>query len=155
VELNAVELAQTSLSRSSLDETLLSVKGTPRSVTGDATLLSRALSNLIENAKSHGNGLAGLEVEFTENQVAFRAHDHGPGFEPEDLKRAFQSFFRGKGSGKGSSSLGLGLSLVRRIAQAHDGDAYAENAAEGGASVSFTVARRGQTTSTAEPSAAN
>jgi signal transduction histidine kinase len=137
--LDPVELTQRALTRSTLSPDLLEVRGTTRKVRGDVTLLSRALSNLIENAKHHGQGLEKLVVDFDTDKVHFRALDKGPGFEDGDLTKAFQSFFRGKGSGKGASSLGLGLSLVRRIAQAHEGDAFARNREEGGAEVTFTI----------------
>lgn len=143
VPLVASEVARSALERASLPNDLLQVTGDPISVTGDATLLGRALSNLVENAKHHGKGLTALIVEYKGDLVAFTAQDRGPGFQEEDLPKAFQSFFRGKGSGKGTSSLGLGLSLVRRIARAHGGDAFAENLAGGGAAVTFTVAAAG------------
>jgi signal transduction histidine kinase len=49
----------------------------------------------------------------------------------------FDAFYRGDGS----SSLGLGLALVERIARAHGGRAWAENRADGGASVHFEIPR--------------
>jgi signal transduction histidine kinase len=154
-ELDAHEIAKTGLSRSSLSESLLQVEGTPHPIEGDATLLGRALTNLIENAKTHGGNLKTLKLSFESGGVRFSAVDEGPGFEEADLPRVFDSFYRGTGSGKGASSLGLGLALVRRIAQAHGGDAHAQNyvtaggapatgaaatgAAVTGAAVSFTV----------------
>lgn len=145
VSLDAVQIARTSLSRSSMTEELLTTNGSPRVIQGDATLLGRALSNLIQNANSHGHGLVELKVSFESGGARFSAIDEGNGFRKEDLPHVFDSFFRGTGSGKGASSLGLGLALVRRIAQAHGGDAHAANRSsnEGaetrGAIVSFTV----------------
>src|SRR5690606_37781895 len=121
------EIAKTSLSRFGLGESILKVDGTPRAILGDTTLIGRALTNLIENAKAHGEGLTTLQVSFESNAVRFAAIDDGAGFVDADLPKVFDSFYRGTGSGKGTSSLGLGLALVRRIAQAHGGDVHAEN----------------------------
>ena len=56
------------------------------------------------------------------------------------LPRVFEAFYRGLGGATDrSGSLGLGLALVRRIARAHGGDAWAENLPDGGARVAFSV----------------
>lgn len=145
IELDAIAVAKTALSRSSQSESLLQQEGTPRLIEGDATLLGRALTNLIENAKTHGAGLESLTLTFESGGVRFSAFDAGPGFKESDLPKVFDPFYRGTGSGKGASSLGLGLALVRRIAQAHGGDAHAQSRIDvdgqrrGGAAVSFTI----------------
>lgn len=162
IDLDAVEVARTGLSRSSLADSVLEIQGTPREIEGDATLLGRALTNLIENAKAHGGGLKSLLVSFESTAVRFAAIDEGPGFKSADLPKVFDSFYRGTGSGKGASSLGLGLALVRRIAQAHGGDAHAQNRSKepggstSGAIVSFTVpyARGNGSTAQSDGSAA-
>jgi signal transduction histidine kinase len=110
---------------------------------GDPTLLARALANLLENAEAHGGGAAKLRVRPDEDEIRFVVDDDGPGFTDDELAHAFEPFVRGKGGSRpGQAALGLGLSLVQRIARAHDGDAWAENRAGGGASVGFSVARR-------------
>ena len=70
-------------------------------------------------------------------RVRFEVEDDGPGFSPADLPRVFDKFVRGERSA--GSSLGLGLSLVRRIAEAHGGSAFAENREPQGARVGFEV----------------
>jgi len=139
-ELDARELAARALERAGLPAELLHVQGAPR-VRGDATLLVRALGNLLENAKEHGRGVVALEVSAPAGQVRFAVLDAGPGFAEGDERRAFDAFFhRPRGSGGEGGSLGLGLALVQRIAQAHGGTAQAKNRAEGGAEVGFTAA---------------
>jgi signal transduction histidine kinase len=137
--LDILALAREALTRAGLVGELLEVKGGPAPVRGDATLLARALANLLHNAQEHGAGARRLLVEFESKQVRVTIEDGGSGFAPDDLKRAFESFFRGQGEGQGRGSLGLGLALVKRIARAHGGDTFANNLPLGGASVGFFV----------------
>jgi signal transduction histidine kinase len=140
----ALDVAARALERLGLPLDLLSSEDDSIPFSADATLLGRALANLLENAKRYGTGVACLEVsakgEGASREIVFRVEDQGPGFEQQDLARVFDSFYRGEHrAGAGHASLGLGLSLVSRIAKAHGGRAWAENRAEGGAAVSFSV----------------
>ena len=73
-------------------------------------------------------------------QLRFCVEDDGEGFDPEDLPRLFTPFARGRGQLPDEArGLGLGLYLVRRIAEAHAGEAFARNGAERGALVGFSL----------------
>ena len=110
-------------------------------LSGDPTLVSRALSNLLDNARRHGGGPTLLGVSGDATGVEFVVEDQGPGFAEQDLPRVFDSFVRRERQGESPGSLGLGLALVRRIALAHQGRVWAENRAEGGARVGMRLAR--------------
>jgi signal transduction histidine kinase len=110
-------------------------RGKPRQVRCDATLVARALANLLDNAAKHGGGARAVVVRFEERRTCFEVHDEGPGFAEGEVDRAFDPFY-GKSKG-GYESLGLGLALVKRIAQAHGGDAFAESREPRGAIVGF------------------
>jgi two-component system, OmpR family, sensor kinase len=101
-------------------------------VQADATLLSRALLNLIDNAVKHGGGVEALRVSLVDGRVHFEVQDRGPGL-VGDVQTLFQKFQR-EGDG-----LGLGLNLVKRIAEAHHGTVWARNREGGGAEVGFAV----------------
>jgi two-component system, OmpR family, sensor kinase len=107
--------------------------GATLSFEGDATLLARALANLLENARRHGGGVTRLAVRSPRPGVAvFEVEDAGPGFPAAGEKRE-----------RAEGSLGLGLVLVRRIADAHRGTVSIANRAEGGARVTLEVTSPG------------
>jgi signal transduction histidine kinase len=149
----AAELFRERLERLELDPQLLrdETQSQPdrRAASVDATLIARALDNLLDNAQRHGGGVAGCVLRVEEggpvagpaSSLVFEVCDRGPGFEPRALPHVFEAFYRaGERQRAGAGSLGLGLSLVQRIARAHGGRAWAENLPEGGAKVAFSVA---------------
>jgi len=134
--LSAEALAARALARAELPPELLSIETDALGLEGDATLLGRALANLLDNARVHGKGLVTLRVLQRDGGLAFVAEDAGPGLPAAARERLFESFVRGGAGGK----LGLGLALVQRIAAAHGGGAFAEDREGGGARVGFWVA---------------
>lgn len=135
--LDGADLGRRALDRAGLSPGLLQAAGA-LGLEGDATLLSRALANLLENARRHGGGATRLTVEADGAQVRFSVEDQGPGFAPGDEARAFDAF-RQRAGGSTNGTLGLGLNLVQRIARAHGGDAFAQNRSEGGARVGLWI----------------
>jgi len=118
----------------------------------DHGAVDRILANLVENAiaaaadgttitvsaravppgppSRRGRGRPGFG-EATRS-VLLAVEDDGPGFPPGTRDRAFERFYRGDPSRAGSGS-GLGLSIVRELARAQGGDAWAEDVAPHGA----------------------
>ena len=133
--LNGVELAQRAIERANIDPCSLVVETKDTQIRGDATLLARALANLIDNAKKHAGDVDVLRVRRVKDRLAIEVEDRGPGFEDGDDVRVFEPFYRRGENG----SLGLGLALVKRIAEAHGGRAYANNRDGGGACVGMEI----------------
>jgi len=102
----------------------------PTIVRGEPDRVSRAVSNLLENARKWSPPGGLIEVALKEGVLTVR--DHGPGFQAEDLPKVFERFYRADGARKLPGS-GLGLAIVRQAAEAHDGYARAANAPGGGA----------------------
>jgi two-component system OmpR family sensor kinase len=133
--LDAIDVARRALERAGVPEAGVLDVGPPGGVMsfeGDATLLARALANLLENARRHGGGVTRLGVRAPRaGAVVFEVEDAGPGFSTAGEARERQD--------KPEGSLGLGLVLVRRIADAHHGRVGISTRAEGGARVALEI----------------
>ncbi|MFL5319835.1 MAG: ATP-binding protein [Myxococcaceae bacterium] len=142
--LDSKDIAVRALERATLPPELLDVRGASVVFDADATLVGRALANLLENARRHGGGAKVLRVSTSGDRVVFEVDDAGPGFQGDEAAKAFDPFFRRpKTTEAEAASLGLGLSLVKRVAEAHGGKAWAGNRPDGpGARVGFEIPLR-------------
>ena len=136
-DLDLAALATRAIERAEVDPSVLSFETDVKRIRGDATLLARAVTNLLENAKRHGGGVTSLRVASRGGRLVFEVEDDGPGIPAGEEARLFEPFYRGPQSD--SRSLGLGLALVMRIAEAHGGTAYARSREGGGARVGFEI----------------
>ena len=105
----------------------------------DQEAIALAVINLLDNAVKYG-GQTPVELELTAKRstVEVAVRDHGPGIPADSLRRVFERFYRGPDTNPTRGS-GIGLALVKNIAQAHGGRAWAKNAAGGGAVVGFSI----------------
>jgi two-component system, OmpR family, sensor kinase len=109
-------------------------------VEADEALLSRALDNLLDNARKYGVGSpVQLEARRENGEFVLAVRDRGPGIPEEDLPRVFDPFFRGEGAPSRAPGFGLGLALARRVAEAHGGSARAVNSEGGGARIELRL----------------
>ncbi len=102
----------------------------PVGVQGDRLLLTRAIHNLLLNAREASPPGTPVDIAVTEreNRGVIEVLDRGTGL-PADLQpRLFEPYVSTKRRGSG-----LGLSLVRDIVQQHDGAVALENRDGGGA----------------------
>jgi two-component system, OmpR family, sensor kinase len=142
--LDLSDLVAECLERAGLSNTTMQVDAGAAVVSVDATLVSRAVTVLLDNAVKHGGAVLRVHVEAAGSAVRISVEDDGPGFDQADLSRLFDPFVRGRGvAPEQGGGVGLGLYLVRRIAEAHGGAAFAENRTAGGARVGFTLGNPG------------
>lgn len=98
----------------------------PLPLKGNRTLLSQALSNLIDNAIKYGrpDEETGLSVTLSGtiegNEVCLTVTDNGAGIPEADRQRALSRFVR-LDSARSRQGSGLGLSLVAAVARLHGG----------------------------------
>ena len=102
----------------------------PTLIRGEPDRISRAVTNLLDNAAKWSPDRGVVELTLHGGVVTVR--DHGPGFKQEDLPYVFDRFHRAKAA-RSKPGSGLGLAIVRQAAEAHDGFAEAANARDGGA----------------------
>ena len=103
------------------------------SVDLDIAMISRAVTNLINNAVHYSpkGDVVRVETHRFADVMILRVRDHGPGIPAEEVSRLFERYGRGAKSAS-STSTGLGLYLVRTIAEAHGGSVSATFPPDGG-----------------------
>jgi two-component system sensor histidine kinase CreC len=113
------------------------------SVEGDAFLLRRAISNLLDNAIdfSPDGGQVRLSLERGPRSVLVRVRDEGPGIPEYAQDKVFEKFYSLARPRSRRKSTGLGLSFVREIASLHRGRIELANADAGGAVATLTLPR--------------
>lgn len=110
-------------------------------VRADQVLIVQLLVNLIDNAVRHGGGRhVWLTAADIGSEIRILVRDNGKGFPPQSLDRIFEGFAARDGMFNDSTrGLGIGLSICRTIVECHGGQISAQNPADGGASVQFTL----------------
>jgi signal transduction histidine kinase len=91
---------------------------------GDEGLLRRLLINLLDNAIRYTppGGKVSAVLEAGAARVRIRISDTGVGIPPEAVPHVFERFYRAdKARSRQDGGFGLGLSIVKWIAEAHNG----------------------------------
>ena len=106
------------------------ISSQPSSIQGVRSRISRAVTNLLDNAGKWSPSGGTVEVSVAEGEVSVR--DHGPGVSPEDAPHVFDRFWRAPNA-RSMPGSGLGLSIVKDVAEKHGGSVTFEPAPGGGA----------------------
>ena len=104
---------------------LTDVPATLPPVVVDRTLLSRALTNIIENAlhAMPGSGSLSVTAGATNTTVRMALADRGTGMDPDALRRIFEPYFSTKTTGTG-----LGLTIAKRNVELNGGTIRVQSA---------------------------
>ena len=114
------------------------------SVSGDARLIHRLASNLVDNAVRYNvtGGRVEVTLAATATQTTLTVTNSGPPVPPDQVSRLLEPFQRADpGRAASPIGLGLGLSIVADIADAHGASLAVRPGPEGGltVAVSFPV----------------
>lgn len=111
-------------------EVVIAPKAAQAWVNGDAALLRRMLSNLLNNAVRHNPGGCAIRLTLSQRRLSkvITVTDDGAGFTKSQLDKLKQNPAGGLPAGEH----GLGLRLVREICWAHGGRIRFYNQCEGG-----------------------
>jgi signal transduction histidine kinase len=118
----------------------LSLGAEPGMLMAQQTYLEQILQNLLSNANKFSPMAEPLEVKVGQDgdEITFRVLDRGPGVEPAEITRLFDSFYRSPNSA-GLPGKGLGLAVSRRLAQALGGRIWAAPRPGGGLEVGLAL----------------
>ncbi|PJJ55818.1 PAS domain-containing protein [Mumia flava] len=98
----------------------------------DPDRVAQLVTNLVENAERHGQGVRDVRVEAADGDgVRLTVSDFGPGIPEQVRDRMFTRFWKSGDRG----GTGLGLYIVKGVADGHGGEIEVLDGPEGGAEV--------------------
>ncbi|MBQ7901035.1 MAG: HAMP domain-containing histidine kinase [Clostridia bacterium] len=109
----------------------------------DRFLIMRLIINLMSNAYQYTDDGGCINVELTENEgnVVLSVRDNGIGISEKDISEIWERFYQADPSrtAKDSGNMGLGLSMVKQIAQLHNGSVGVTSKLGEGSTFTFTM----------------
>ncbi|MFD7643972.1 sensor histidine kinase [Kitasatospora sp. NPDC059795] len=118
------DLARTAIAdtRAEADNAAITVETRlgPAPVTGDPSLLTQLVHNLVANAVRHNHpgGTVHLSTGHSAGQAYIEVTNSGPAIDEADIPSLLEPFRRGRTGGHGA---GLGLSVIRAVVTTHQG----------------------------------
>jgi two-component system, OmpR family, sensor histidine kinase KdpD len=112
-------------------------------VRADRKLLQMALLQLLDNAVKYGRSSSHIVIAVQEEdaELVVRVKNEGSYIPPEEREKIFLRFYRGLGYVQTVSGTGIGLSVVRRIAEAHQGRVWVDSDRESGTTFAIALPR--------------
>lgn len=118
----------------------LDVEGSHPSALADADRLDQILANYLSNALRHAPDGSRISItsEAAGSSVRVSVADAGPGLAPDQVEAVFERFYRvDQARSRAAGGAGIGLAIVRALAEAMGGRAWAESAGAGKGSTFF------------------
>jgi signal transduction histidine kinase len=109
---------------------VISASGDAAVAKADRDRVSQILANYLSNALRHAPEGSAITVatSTTPETVLVAVSDQGPGLAPDQLEAVFERFYRVDAArSRATGGSGIGLAIVRALADAMDGQAWAES----------------------------
>lgn len=109
----------------------------------DQSLFTQLLVNLVENAIKYGNEGGNIRITSSDDETHYSlcVEDDGIGISEENLPKIFERFYRAD-KARDRTGSGLGLSIVKWIAELHEGNVTAESELGKGTRMTVTWPRK-------------
>jgi signal transduction histidine kinase len=105
-----------------------------KNISGNESLLNRAIDNLLNNAKRYAKSRIQIKAWHENNKTHIQVDDDGKGIPNDKLTTVFTPFSTlDQSRNRGTGGIGLGLSIVKIIMKKHQGDVQASRNEQGGA----------------------
>lgn len=103
--------------------------------------IEQAVLNLLNNAAKHAGPDKAIWISLSQNneEAVISVSDKGIGIAPDEQEKIFEKFYRVDNNGHNMPGSGIGLSLVREIAQMHNGSIEVESAPGKGSTFSLKI----------------
>jgi two-component system sensor histidine kinase MprB len=124
------------------------IDGGPCVVRAEPTRLTRALTNLLDNAAKWSP--PGSDVTVTVGDGTVTVVDEGPGIPADDRPHVFDRFYRAAAA-RAMPGSGLGLAIVKQVADSHGGSVDITSSNDRGTSISLTLPVTREATGDGQP----
>jgi PAS domain S-box-containing protein len=124
-------------------------------VTGEADEIRQVLMNLLDNAVKFtpSGGAIDTQARIRGDTVEIEVTDTGIGIDADEVDRIFDHFYRARSAtAQAIPGSGLGLSIVKAIAEQHNGSIQVSSEPGAGSTFTFTLPLRTPGRTTAPPS---
>ena len=117
---------------------VLTVDGAPPRMFVDPDKIEQVFSNLLENALKYApDSQVRITLTLERDQLHAVVADDGPGIPPDQSRRIFEKFGRGRDQRR--SGTGLGLYITRGLVHAHGGQVWCDESDTPGATFHVTL----------------
>ena len=139
---DAIELFENDLTKKKI-QLMNDIDSSLGAVMGDENLLIHVVENLLGNAIKYNktDGKIWITVSDERDYVRVDVQDTGIGIAPDDQKKVFDKFYRGKMGDLKIKGNGLGLAIARMIVEKHQGHIWVNSKLGYGSTFSFTIPR--------------